>query len=222
MILDDSLNISFIKHFLHGIQELLGDQCEIIVHDFREGFDKSIVYAINSELSNRTVGGKPRGALIMNFGKDIEPIKSSKVFFYKGEKGQVFKSSSTLLADSNNKVVGSICVNIEISQLLGANAILGDFLTGTQSTKVETDQSALMAQNVDDVLEHYISSCEQLVGKSMPLMDKEEKIKALKFLDERGVFKISKANVLLCERFQVSKYTLYNYLDEARKDLNHK
>lgn len=51
-------------------------------------------------------------------------------------------------------------------------------------------------------------------------MTKEEKIKALGFLDEKGVFKISKANVLLCEQFQISKYTLYNYLDEARKLLS--
>ena len=29
-------------------------------------------------------------------------------------------------------------------------------------------------------------------------------------------FKISKTSVLLCETLQVSKYTLYNYLEEAR------
>ena len=34
--------------------------------------------------------------------------------------------------------------------------------------------------------------------------------------DQKGVFKISKTSVLLCETLQVSKYTLYNYLEEAR------
>ena len=33
---------------------------------------------------------------------------------------------------------------------------------------------------------------------------------------QKGVFKISKTSVLLCETLQVSKYTLYNYLEEAR------
>ena len=57
---------------------------------------------------------------------------------------------------------------------------------------------------------------ETLVGKPMSLMNKEEKIKALDYLDQKGVFKISKTSVLLCETLQISKYTLYNYLEEAR------
>jgi peptide deformylase len=36
------------------------------------------------------------------------------------------------------------------------------------------------------------------------------------YLDQKGVFKISKTSVLLCETLKVSKYTLYNYLEEAR------
>ena len=70
--------------------------------------------------------------------------------------------------------------------------------------------------NVDDVLQYYIEQCEKNIGKPMSLMNKEEKIKALDYLDEKGVFKISKANVLLCEAFQISKFTLYNYLEEAK------
>ena len=45
---------------------------------------------------------------------------------------------------------------------------------------------------------------------------KEEKIKALDFLDQKGVFKITKASNLLCDAFQVSRYTLYGYLEEAK------
>ena len=55
-----------------------------------------------------------------------------------------------------------------------------------------------------------------MIGKPMMLMNKEEKIRALDYLDQKGVFKISKTSVLLCETLQVSKYTLYNYLEEAR------
>ena len=50
----------------------------------------------------------------------------------------------------------------------------------------------------------------------MMFMSKEEKIKALDFLDQKGVFKITKASNLLCDAFQVSRYTLYGYLEEAK------
>jgi len=75
---------------------------------------------------------------------------------------------------------------------------------------------ALATKNVDDILQYYMNQAESLVGKPMSLMNKEEKIKALDYLDQKGVFKISKTSVLLCETLQISKYTLYNYLEEAR------
>jgi predicted transcriptional regulator YheO len=51
-------------------------------------------------------------------------------------------------------------------------------------------------------------------------MNKEEKIRALDYLDQKGVFKISKAGLVLCEQFQISKFTLYSYLEETRSQRN--
>lgn len=48
-------------------------------------------------------------------------------------------------------------------------------------------------------------------------MNKEEKIQALAYLNSKGVFKIHKAGVILCDAFQISKYTLYSYLDEVKQ-----
>ena len=56
-------------------------------------------------------------------------------------------------------------------------------------------------------------------AKGVPLGNDKciiERNRALDYLDQKGVFKISKTSVLLCETLQVSKYTLYNYLEEAR------
>ena len=49
-------------------------------------------------------------------------------------------------------------------------------------------------------------------------MNKEEKMKALEYLDKKGALQISKANVRLCEFFQISKFTLYHYLEEIREN----
>ena len=49
------------------------------------------------------------------------------------------------------------------------------------------------------------------------LRARQEKMRALAYLDSRGVFQIAKAHVHLCKFFGISKFTLYNYLDEVRK-----
>ena len=47
-------------------------------------------------------------------------------------------------------------------------------------------------------------------------MDKNEKIRAIRFLNENGAFLITKSGPKVCQVFNISKYTLYSYLDEAK------
>jgi predicted transcriptional regulator YheO len=65
-------------------------------------------------------------------------------------------------------------------------------------------------------LTHRVSMLPSTEFPTMMLMNKEEKIRALDYLDQKGVFKITKTSLLLCDAMQISKYTLYNYLEEAR------
>ena len=56
----------------------------------------------------------------------------------------------------------------------------------------------------------------QLVGTPVALMSKEEKVRAIRYLNDTGAFLITKSGPKVCKFFGISKYTLYNYLDEAR------
>ena len=174
MEIGNYLDFDFLIRFLEGLQKFLGEDSEILIHDYRKGYDHTIVYALNADLSGRHVGGSPKGGMITQFGKSIEPLKDSIQTF------------------SNGHPATDI------------------------HTPPATDMDALATKNVDDILQYYMNQAEALVGKPMSLMNKEEKIKALDYLDQKGVFKISKTSVLLCETLQISKYTLYNYLEEAR------
>jgi predicted transcriptional regulator YheO len=47
-------------------------------------------------------------------------------------------------------------------------------------------------------------------------MSKDDKIRAIKFLDDSGAFLITKSGPKVCQYFGISTYTLYSYLDEIR------
>ena len=70
---------------------------------------------------------------------------------------------------------------------------------------------------IDIQIEYYLTQCEKEIGKPAVVMKKEEKMKALEYLDEKEVLQISKASIRLCQFFQISKFTLYHYLDEIRE-----
>ena len=206
--------------FIEGLQKFLGNKCEIVVLDFRRGFVHSIVHFINGSVSGRSVGGSPRGGMISNCGKDIEPFKESRIYCYNGtdkSAGRIFKSCTTLIKDGDDKIIGSVCVNVDITDFIVAQNALQSFARYESSDISLMREEDFAFKNVDEVLRYYMDQCEQYVGKQMVLMNKEEKIQALEFLDSKGTFKITKASVLLCQAFQISKFTLYNYLEEARK-----
>ncbi len=215
-------DFEFLLRLLQGIQRFLGDKCEILVHDFRKGYDHTITHEFNAKLSKRAVGGSPRGGMIANTGKDIEQFKDSMIFFYPGEKGQMFKSCTTLIADQERRIVGSICVNLDVSDFLLAQSALSNFIRYHDQQENEGEESEtapvdVATRNIDEFMNYYIRQSELIAGKPMSLMTKQEKIQALAYLDEKGVFKITKASNLLCESFKISRYTLYAYLEEAKK-----
>jgi predicted transcriptional regulator YheO len=48
-------------------------------------------------------------------------------------------------------------------------------------------------------------------------MSKEDKVKAIGFLNDSGAFLVTKSGQKVCNYFGISKYTLYSYMDEAKR-----
>lgn len=259
MEISNYMDFNFLIRFLEGLQKFLGDNCEIIVHDYRKGYDHTIVYAFNSQLTGREIGGSPRGGMITQFGNNIEPLKNSIISLDTSQKDRLFKSCTTLIEDENHKIIGSVCLNMDVKDLYLAQSALQNLIgrpgttgispavdaqidggigfsstqpgsvgsadgnsaenadgTAKANPQAMTDHDFILKKNVDDILQHYIYQAESMIGKPMMLMNKEEKVRALDYLDQKGVFKITKTSLLLCDAMQISKYTLYNYLEEAR------
>ena len=64
-----------------------------------------------------------------------------------------------------------------------------------------------------NLLDHLIEESVALVGKPVPLMNKEDKVTAIQFLNDAGAFLITKSGDKVANYFGISKYTLYSYID---------
>ena len=87
-----------------------------------------------------------------------------------------------------------------------------------QFTATEKDEKEPepIARNVSDLLDELIEQSVKVVGKPVALMNKEDKVKAVQFLNETGAFLITKSGDRVCKFFGISKYTLYSYIDESK------
>ena len=85
-------------------------------------------------------------------------------------------------------------------------------LTDTDEEK-EKEAAPEITHNVNDLLDHLIEESVNLVGKPVALMTKEDKVKAIQFLNDSGAFLITKSGDKVANYFGISKYTLYSYID---------
>ena len=90
---------------------------------------------------------------------------------------------------------------------------IGDLLS-TQD-KEQTEPERII--NVNHVLDELIEQSVALVGKPVALMNKDDKVRAIRFLNEAGAFLVTKSGDKVAKYFGISKYTLYSYID-ANKD----
>ncbi|HOO27554.1 MAG TPA: helix-turn-helix domain-containing protein, partial [Lachnospiraceae bacterium] len=67
--------------------------------------------------------------------------------------------------------------------------------------------------NVNDLLDDLIKESVSMIGKPVALMSKDEKVNAIRFLNDAGAFLITKSGDKVSKYFGISKYTLYSYID---------
>ena len=198
------IGFEVIKDLSNNLGRLLGPDCEVVVHDFTNGLEHTIVHIVNGHVSGREVGGCPTNLFFEN------------VNYTTTEDGRTIRSSTTLIKDEEGQLVGAMCININITGLLSARSMLNSVI-GKGAQEDAGTETEKFARNVQELMKHFFSEVEREVGKPASEMNRQEKMRALAYLDSRGVFQIAKAHVHLCKFFGISKFTLYNYLDEVRK-----
>ena len=129
------------------------------------------------------------------------------VYHMKSKDGRELLSSTTYIQDGD-KITGFVCINYDISELQG--------LVRSLDWAIE-DNTMRDLSDVNEVLEYHLNACEQLIGKSPENMDRADKFKAVEYLESKHVFLITKSSVRVCEFLNITKYSLYTFLDEIRK-----
>ena len=83
----------------------------------------------------------------------------------------------------------------------------------TSYIKNKEEKPKQITHSVNDLLDRLIEESVKLVGKPVALMNKEDKVTAIQFLNDSGAFLITKSGDKVANYFGISKYTLYSYID---------
>jgi predicted transcriptional regulator YheO len=134
--------------------------------------------------------------------------------------GKVLKSMTVVIRNERREITGAFCLNFDLGRFLSAKAIIAEFAQGHE-LKFDGAEKSIQDANVVDILRHIIRTTIDEAGLPVSEMSREDKVRIVEFLQDREVFLIKGAVDYVANMLNVSRYTIYNYLDEVRSRRAH-
>ncbi|MBQ0058682.1 MAG: transcriptional regulator [Lachnospiraceae bacterium] len=212
-----SINIlKRLKQIAYGIAAQFGDNCEVVVHDLsRRNINNSVIYIVNGHVTGREVGSGASPAVLEGL-KHAETLKDEYAYITRTDNSRILKCTTIYIKDDEGNPRYVLGINHDITNLLAFEGAIKS-LTGSPSSE-ETDlgskkQPKHLPHDVNAMLDELIEQSVEIVGVPVPFMTKQDKIKAINYLNEAGAFLITKSGDKVAKYFGISKYTLYSYVD---------
>ena len=193
-----------------GVAETFGSNCEVVIHDF-SNLETSIIAIFNGHVTGRTVETQMTDSILEKINRHQE---GHDVYNYTGKStlGRELKSTTTFIRDLEQEIIGCMCINFDITDMLSARNVMNELC------KVDENELEVIGEvnKVNDVLYDIVENTIHKFGRPVIYLTKDEKVSIVKDLEEKGVFLIKGAIDYVANALQVSRYTIYNYLDGIR------
>jgi predicted transcriptional regulator YheO len=202
---------------VEGIANTFGKNCEVVLHDVRNP-DNSIVTIANGHVTNRVVGGPMSEYGLADLRKGS--FDQNRVNYLKKTKdGRILKSTSMYIKDEQDKLIGFLCINLDISEFTVMRNIINEFTFINDEMNFVSAEGNGTEDTINDVLARIVDKVLESMGKPVAFLSKEEKVHIVQLLEGQGVFLVKGAIDYVAKVLCVSRYTIYNYLDEIRVEV---
>lgn len=197
----------FYEQLAKGITGHFGENCEVVIHDLTEDAEHTIVLIENGHITGRKIGDGSSRIVLEALNKKPEELQDRINYLTKTEDGRILKSTTIYIRDDMDTVVGIFAINFDIT-----NFMMADFTIKSLISTNEDKEPEKINKGVNGLLDELIDQSVKLINKPVAQMNREDKIRAIKFLQDEGAFLITKSGDKVSKYFGISKYTLYNYI----------
>jgi predicted transcriptional regulator YheO len=206
--------IAILEQLVPALAEALGPNTEIVLHDVTN--PPNTIVAIANPITGREVGG-PASDLGLEI---LQSGWSEHLIGYRSEleDGRVLRSSSLFFKDDQGQALCAICLNTDVTALDKAKDTLQE-LTELRTLSELTGSSVAVRgetfpRNIEDLSKSVLRDAIAETGIAVDLMKKRHKIAVVAELQRRGFFSIRDAVDIAADALKISRYSVYNYLNE--------
>ncbi len=206
------MTLDLLKRLAKALSAQFGDNCEIVVHDISSGDPENTIAVIeNGHVSRRSADAGPSHIALEAMKEGRRNLPDQYNYLTQTADGRILRSSTVYINDEEGRPTGIFCVNYDLTALMMAKATV-DALVQDPRPASEPER---IPTNVNDLLDELLEQSVRIVGKPVAMMNKEDKVKAIGYLNDAGAMLITKSGDKIAKYFGISKYTLYSYLDTS-------
>lgn len=211
--------IEVLSSLIEPIGRALPGCSEIVLHDL--SLVPNTIINIYGELSGRRVGDPGTDLLLR---QSIEGFPDRYLGYETAlPDGRPVRSWTMIVRDTNGTAVAALCINTDIAAWRVV-AQIAETMIGTDGEHAVSPipvpatapigVSEHFVRNVDELASHLIHRSIAEVGRPVAEMRKEHKIDVVRRLQKQGFFQLREAVEMLAEVLGVTRFTVYNYINE--------
>lgn len=190
------------------IAETFGSKCEVVISDLNCP-ESTILAIFNNHVTGRKVGDPltPQA---------LDRVRSSADGYYinyRDSKGGKMLKTSTITFEIGGLNL-AFCINYDCADLDQLHHSLSNFLAMQTDESISGSEGGSYAPIIEDAVREGI----EMVGKQVRLMNKKDRMQVLLYLESRGIMKMQKSVQAVAQYLGISRYTVYNYLNEINDD----
>ncbi|WP_427170454.1 helix-turn-helix transcriptional regulator [Arthrobacter sp. 92] len=202
---------------MHAMAAAAGPACEVVLHDLsapEPDLGHTIVAIENGHVTGREVGGPSTS---LGIGVLHNQSADHNAFGYRGitSDGRQLRCSSVYFRNSAGRIIAALCVNVDVSAIHQARALLEGLLP-QESPRSPEQPNEFFGGDLVAVMDVMVGEAIREIGKPVEQMSRDDRIAVLYKLDQQGVLQMRKGVERIAARLDISRVTAYAYLDEAR------
>ena len=183
----EAKRLESLKQIAAGIAAQFGDKCEVVIHDVASSHPEHTIVHIENGHVSGRKIGDGASRVVMEQLEHQNEQPQDHLCYLTRTPGGKILKSSSLYIRNSRGAVTAI------------------FSINYDITNIMMMHQELIQQSV------------ALVGKPAALMNKDDKIRAIRFLSDAGAFLVTKSGDKVAKYFGISKYTLYSYIDANKQ-----
>jgi predicted transcriptional regulator YheO len=189
---------------IEAIVTLFHPFVEAAVHDLRTGKIVKLYHTI----SQRKEGDK---SPLHELGIKADQFPDYFTPYYKRNwDGRQLKCTSITIRDQNDKAIGLICFNVDVSVFQDTQRVLQSFLSVEQQAENPVDLFGKGPEQIVEMIESYLHERHLTLNH----LSKSQKKELIQFMHHKGIFNFKNAVPLLARSLKLSRASIYNYIKQ--------